>query len=225
MASKDHLHFSCSCQVATADWKNNVELWILLGSASLQQCSLCGTAAFTCSHTPPRVCCGWAEPQCQAKAERDNIYSVPARWTQCFSSLRQQRMHGKTLEFPPGWFDELLLLVWQQWDIISMTGARNAVLQLFPPLLLTIQSTGGGCDNTHKVTDLMMHMGSLLKAMLPGLHYRATWWPGWINFLSTISASTSTWHTSLAIYLSMVSLKKKKNTPKIAHRKAWWRYE
>lgn len=94
-------------------------------------------------------------------------------------------------ELPPCWFDEFLLPVWQQWTIISMTGARNDVLQLFSPLLLTIQSMGGVCDSTHKITDLTMHMGSPLKAMLPGLRYRATWWPGWINFLSTISVSKS----------------------------------
>lgn len=128
--------------------ENDIEPRSLLSSASLQQCFLCGPGVFTCKHTPLCACCGWAEPLHQGNAERENIWSIPATWTQCSSSLRQKGMHRKTAKFPWADFDELLLLDWQQWDIVSMKRKRNAVLQLLSPLLLTMKNVGGVIDLT-----------------------------------------------------------------------------
>jgi len=42
-----------------------------------------------------------------------------------------------------------------------MTKPRNAVLQLFSPLILTTQSMGGISDSTQKITDFMKPMAIL----------------------------------------------------------------
>jgi len=49
-----------------------------------------------------------------------------------------------------------------------MTKPRNAVLQLFSPLILTTQSMGGISDSTQKITDFMKPMAILWEISSEG---------------------------------------------------------
>lgn len=95
---------------------------------------------------------------------KKNICSIPALWIWSSSSLRQQGMRGKPPKFPPGWLWLIAPSGLATVEYHNTTTARNYVLQLFSPFVLTMQSMRRVADGA-QITDLMP-MGSSVRDFL-----------------------------------------------------------